>query len=309
VHVDHWDVGQGDCSVIHLDNGNLIVIDVGDENSPLVDWFNIRPARIEAIILTHNDRDHVGALASLLEIKTLTIDAVFLIQDDSWRDERIKRLYNCLVKHQGKVRTSLITDPKNIYSYAGTSIDVVHPNSLKLLGASGHNQKSVIVKLSHIGEVCFVWPGDARISTVHEIFRDRSIMNMKGPHHGAPEDRKSKDFATQVNELSCQSAYVSVGSNAQSRYGHPDKNYLKLLLSNNCRIRCSQITQLCDSNRERPVLDGSSILGLVPCRSGTACRGSMRYTLVNGKFTPDHLDQEHLDRVHRLKRPVCLSKS
>src|SRR5688500_8836106 len=79
--VSFWDVGQGDCSTIHLPDGRLVVIDVGPRGSPLIDWLHDNPRDICAIVLTHNDSDHVGALPSLLGSFKSRISSFFMLVD------------------------------------------------------------------------------------------------------------------------------------------------------------------------------------------------------------------------------------
>src|SRR5207249_2150962 len=43
------------------------ILDVGDNGMHLADWLKmVRVQRIVAVILTHNDRDHVGSLTQLV---------------------------------------------------------------------------------------------------------------------------------------------------------------------------------------------------------------------------------------------------
>jgi beta-lactamase superfamily II metal-dependent hydrolase len=59
-HVDFWDVGQGDCTVLNFTDNTVILIDTGGQRSPVVDWLaNVRPT-IRSVILTHIDADHAG---------------------------------------------------------------------------------------------------------------------------------------------------------------------------------------------------------------------------------------------------------
>jgi glyoxylase-like metal-dependent hydrolase (beta-lactamase superfamily II) len=65
-----WDVGQGDCSVLHFTDDSIIIIDTGDKNSPLVEWLSwhpVSPLKIEAMVFTHTHADHIGAAQSIVE--------------------------------------------------------------------------------------------------------------------------------------------------------------------------------------------------------------------------------------------------
>jgi hypothetical protein len=78
--------------------------------------------------------------------------------------------------------------------------------------------------------------------------------------------------------------------------------------SRKSRVTCTQLTRWCDRRRSpnrRPILDGSSLLGLLPCPKGTPCRGSIRFILSEGALIPDKWQAEHDKRVERLLRPMC----
>ncbi len=65
------DVGQGDCSVIQLPNGEIAMIDTGakDKWNKINTYFEFLkiPKKIDYLILTHTDNDHVGNAEKILE--------------------------------------------------------------------------------------------------------------------------------------------------------------------------------------------------------------------------------------------------
>ena len=63
------DVGQGDCTFIELPNGETVLIDSGrSEYSGVVVGYikNLGYQKIDCIIATHSDADHIGALGAVL---------------------------------------------------------------------------------------------------------------------------------------------------------------------------------------------------------------------------------------------------
>ena len=59
------DVGQGDCTFIELPNGKTVLIDGGrSEYSGVVVGYikNLGYKKIDCIIATHSDADHIGAV-------------------------------------------------------------------------------------------------------------------------------------------------------------------------------------------------------------------------------------------------------
>ena len=79
-----WDVGQGDCTVIRLPDGRLLIIDVGPPDSPILDWLLQRPQeRIYAVVLTHNDEDHCGCAIEMIDDLGSRLKGLFLLIDRS----------------------------------------------------------------------------------------------------------------------------------------------------------------------------------------------------------------------------------
>src|SRR5260221_9134207 len=92
-HIDFWDVGQGDCSVLNFSDQTVLLIDTGGKRSPVVDWLANKPTTIHAVVLTHIDADHAGALCSILNANQSRIGAVYFF-DFNRRDEKFLRLFN-----------------------------------------------------------------------------------------------------------------------------------------------------------------------------------------------------------------------
>jgi beta-lactamase superfamily II metal-dependent hydrolase len=107
--VDFWDVGQGDCSVITLPNRDFIIIDVGPASSPLVEWLSDRGScKVRAVVLTHNDGDHIGALPALVKLPQVGIDMVYMLADRNIRSDSFRRIMRPVrdAVRQGRFRIS-----------------------------------------------------------------------------------------------------------------------------------------------------------------------------------------------------------
>src|SRR5438270_7348291 len=105
LEIDLWDVGQGDCTVIKLPNGKLLIIDVGPRGSPLVDWLNERrheAARIESIILTHNDADHAGALPSIITEHKNRIEGIWMLLDREVSAPHFQKIFRAAVEGENQ---------------------------------------------------------------------------------------------------------------------------------------------------------------------------------------------------------------
>ncbi len=331
VQIDFWDVGQGDCSSIRLPDGRLILIDVGPVGSPLVDWLNERrtPPQIEAIILTHNDADHAGALPAIIAEHKRRIGAVWMLMDRSVKSPAFQKTFRAAEKaeSEGWFKIAGLADGSKIWEDGEIAavLRAVHPGFSEQANAilSGKpNNSSGLLVLEVNGKRLCAWPGDLEIRVVARKLEDQSPWLLNGPHHGGPSDfpsrsvrRKAgknagelrKQVVEAIQNIGPVRSFISVGTSNQHQ--HPRPGYLRLLAQAGAHVACSQLTFCCERHRVRnrnPVFQGSGALGLRPCRKGVSCRGAIRFYLRDGQLVPDEFDSEHRQRVAELLRPQCL---
>jgi beta-lactamase superfamily II metal-dependent hydrolase len=313
--IDFWEVGQADCTVIRLPDDRLFIIDVGRIGSPLIDWLADRSPRpqIAAIVLTHNDSDHAGALPAVLDLLGRNVEAVWMLRD---RPSALKPFANIFRRVAVEESKGLIVrrleDPAVLWENPalGLRIHVGYPTFTANESARRANDTSGLILLEHDGDLLCAWPGDLPVHVVADRVSPRRPHLLHGPHHGAPTDFKGPHrdrYRSGVASLSPNLGFISVGS--KNSYNHPRRGYLLLLAHQGCRVVCSQITNACDRNHFRdgiPVFEGSGALGLRAARSGTPCRGAWRIRIRAGELEIDEFSQAHLARVANLQRPLCL---
>lgn len=194
-HIDFWDVGQGDCTVLHLSTGGIILIDTGPSSSPVVDWLATHPHLIHAIILTHNDADHAGALCSLVVPHGDRIKSVYLL--DFPRDEpKFRDLFasvhavhkkHHVVFERAEAGTLIWISDDNL-----TLLKILHPTFVQQIKARTSNEISALIVLQHAGRILAVWPGDLKFATIVETVGEIEVQVLMGPHHGGVKDSKSE---------------------------------------------------------------------------------------------------------------------
>lgn len=304
--IDFWDVGQGDSTILRLADGKLLLIDTGPKGSPIIDWLADRPAEIFAVVITHNDEDHAGALPSLVKIPTISIQTVYMLLDREKNSSQFQNIWRPVREEENKKRLSVFGLSKDtcIWQSGGMSLKVVYPSFSENVEANRPNETSAVLCLFHGQKIKIVWPGDAPMQVVGEKCENSLPHLLHGPHHGGPIDRKKSGFRQHVEKLKPEKVFVSVGTS--NSYSLPCGDYLKLQASRGCRVVCTQLTKLCDNRMQRPVLQTALLLGLRSPRRGLPCRGCMRLTVIGDSIVSDAWDEEHLNRVQRLRRPKCL---
>lgn len=320
LRVDFWDVGQGDCSVITLPGNELIIIDVGPIGSPIIGWLNDRAGcAIKAIILTHNHADHIGALQAIEKLPRVTIGAVYMLADRNPASDSFRRIMRPIrdAMKSGRFVVRCLTAGQVIWeaSDGSASLTVEHPDFISNIDASTPNETSGILTLALERRTVLVWPGDALLGDISAVVAGGTGLPdvLHGPHHGAPQDFKTQDPETQrrLRTIGAKTCYVSVGS--WNRYGHPKRKYIKALARIGCAGSCSQLTAACEpglTSKSLPVISSHGLLGLRAPGSGVACRGAMRFTVIDGDLVVDELDAEHRRRVlARISSPACVRRN
>jgi competence protein ComEC len=308
--VEFWDVGQGDCSVIKLPSGEIILIDVGPQNSPIVDWLTTHgTVKIHSIILTHNDQDHAGAVEAVVDTCRGRIGTVYFLSDRKRIEMKymVKRLAIALQKGEigGLLR---LEAPQEIWKDTTLLglLEVKFPNIAQNILASNPNSTSAILNLSIAGNTKIIWTGDSKIESVAQVCSGTAPSHMTGPHHGAPEDRREKNAQKWLEQIKPQTAIISVGSD--NGYDHPQVNYVRKLRKAKIGVLCTQLTPKCEKpSRLRHVTKSHGILAIPQPNTGYSCRGPIRLKLQNSNFQSDvKLDQDHAKAIRTLSRPKCL---
>ncbi len=234
-YVYYLDVGQGDSSLIIINNKNIL-IDTGGivsyktneewnkrnkeyslmKDSIILFFKSIGMSKIDYLIITHGDYDHMGESINL--INNFKVDTVILNCGN----------YNYLEKELIKVLKS-----KNIKYYSCIKELSIDKNKLYFLQTKEYdneNDNSNVI-YTRINNYKFVFMGDASVTTEKEILDNYNLPNidvLKVGHHGS-KTSSSKEF---INKVNPKYGIISVGKN--NRYGHPNKEVLDNL--NNSKI-------------------------------------------------------------------------
>jgi len=323
--VDFWDVGQGDCSVVRLPDEQLLIIDVGPPDSPLIEWLTARGEKIYGVVLTHNDEDHAGCFPDLLERFSTRIGKVFLLVDRDPTSVPAQRILGCAVRYAKKKHFTLhqLALPENevlkIYGHDSGAekllIYGVHPEFLTALGnelksTPKPNNVSGIICLDIDGMTHLIWAGDAPMKTVGEKCSGKAPEVMVGPHHGGPTDRGLKNHDLEYDKVNPRNVFISVGTT--NRHDHPVKKFIDSHAARKRRVVCSQLVH-CDNRKveaRQHVMRHHLDFGMVPPQNAGAvtCRGPMRLTwdTESGEFAHDEYHALHLAELESVHRPYCL---
>ncbi|MFW6255772.1 MAG: DNA internalization-related competence protein ComEC/Rec2 [Candidatus Sumerlaeota bacterium] len=220
------DVGQGDSFVIQMPGGALAVVDTGRNYaaSTITSYLNaIGVDKIDALILTHPDADHIASADELIENFAVVeiISSPAKSQSRTYKDlERAIAEFHIPVTHvhRGDIIGSFS-------KHDGAVLEILNP---EINADDADANEMSIVFILRYGEMDFLFTGDAGHEAEREILAflpdDREDVEvLKVGHHGSAGSSSEAFIAATKPEI----ALFSVGE--RNAYGHPDPEVLERL--------------------------------------------------------------------------------
>lgn len=233
------DVGQGDGIVLRLPNGKIMVVDAGplnekqERNLPVAAFLRRQGiTHIDALVLTHLHRDHIGGAPELL--RECTIDTVY---------HSGERTLGELPKELDSLTKAKHYATKRIYAGDVIALDsavkifVLHPDSVAVSPdgepvGGNLNNGSVVLKIQY-GGTSILLSGDLE----HE--REQSLVDrygdllhadiLKAGHHGSSTST-SPEYLARIHP---NIAVISVGENL---FGHPSPDVIQRLYNDTINV-------------------------------------------------------------------------
>lgn len=249
--VDFLDIGQGDAILISQ-GGSQILIDGGPSGQVLMEKLgqNIPfwDRKIELVIATHPDSDHIGGLIEVL--KKYRVGAMAQIPMES-ESETFRRLQEVLRQAEEKNQTVKLEGRAGmkIKLASGAEMEILHP--LEDGHYSDTNSGSIVAKLV-FGQNYFLLTGDLpseEETKLMEMGYDLSAQVLKVAHHGSKYSTGA-EFLEKVRPVD---AVISVGQ--KNRYGHPAPEVLARLSKVGIRIfrtdEAGDVKYVCENINEK----------------------------------------------------------
>lgn len=223
------DVGQGDAIHIITPEGYEVLIDGGPTATVLRELAKGKSffdKKIDVIIATHPDTDHVGGLVDVMQ--RYEIDYIFEIDVKS-NSPAAQAYYKSAQAEEARLITAVVG--QTIQVGASTTIYVLSP----AIDTSGweSNTASVIVQVLY-GDIAFMLTGDAPSSIENNLVNQfgtalRSNV-LKLGHHGS----KTSSSGLFLDAVKPKYAVVSAGTN--NRYGHPNVDVMERVKARNIEV-------------------------------------------------------------------------
>ena len=227
LHVSFLDVGQGDSSFIRLPRGTTLLVDagglagsssfdIGDRVvSPVLRSAGVR--RLDYLVLTHGDPDHIGGAASVVEeFRPHHVWEGIPVP----RFEPLKALKAAALL-RGLAWTNVIAGDH--LRLDDVDVRVLHPPPADWERQRVRNDDSIVLELRW-HDVSFVFTGDIGAAVERTLQRPGAparVQILKVPHHGSLTS-STPEF---VRALHPQIAVFSVGRS--NHFGHPAQEVLE----------------------------------------------------------------------------------
>lgn len=212
-----FEVGEADCHLIKYPyNKNTILIDTGKNEykikNEVIPYFkSIGIKKIDYLIITHGDEDHIGGSITLInnfQVKNVILNKGTFTDLEK---ELIKNLNKKKIPYQININKINLSN-HTIYLLNNTKYN-------------NENDNSIITYFTY-QKYKFLYMGDASITTEDNLLENYNLNNisiLKVGHHGS-NTSSSKDFISQINP---SISLISVGEN--NIYHHPNKEVINNL--------------------------------------------------------------------------------
>ncbi|WP_336000159.1 lamin tail domain-containing protein [Halorientalis halophila] len=223
-------VDQGSSTLVVGPNNETILIDSGDwqdDGEYVLEYLRDNDMeRIDHLVTTHADADHIGGHAAVIDYFETEADGVGAVYDPgiTSSSQTYERYLDAIEEHDVTLYQTRAGDG---ISFEGASVDVLAPPD-GYVANGDRNENSIVLRVAHGGS-SFLLPGDAGPEgeeyLVDEYESALNVSVLQAGHHGS-------DTSSSAALLDAATPRLAVISSAyDSQYGHPDEAVLDRLTS------------------------------------------------------------------------------
>lgn len=275
-----------------------MAIDTGAGATLLEHLRSIGCTALSRVLISHADRDHVGALVGLLADNLFTVREI-LLNGDAFKGTELWAGLNYELDAQDRAaKTSVEMGVREGQSFTSGpfSVEILAPR-LRLvgLGAGSHdregrrlesNSLSIVCRISMDGRPLALIPGDLDETGLAHLLDQVPEPNLTAPilvfpHHGGHVSRASSvesntRFASAFAQLVKPTTIVfSIG---RGQHGTPRSEIINGIKSvaPDVNILCTQLSRLCAAQPVAPGNDDHMLSAIARGRNaGTSCAGTI----------------------------------
>ncbi len=211
------DIGQGDSIYIKSPSGLEMLVDAGPGREVLTSLSKVmRPfdRKIDVIVATHPDKDHIGGIPSVLNNYNTDLFIESGAKNENGVYDEVNRILD-LPTHKNIIRKKAYRGQK-IDLGSGVNFTIIYPN--RDVSQLSTNDASIVGILEY-GKHTILLTADAEYMTEYSILDDipENITILKVGHHGS---QTSTSYGL-LEKITPEISVISAGEN--NSYGHPHK--------------------------------------------------------------------------------------
>lgn len=213
MYVDFIDVGQGNCTLVHMGDTAILVDsgEVGAAQTVISYIKNLGIDELDCVLVTHPHSDHMGAMTKILyefEIKDLIMPEIpeDIIPTNSTYEKFLTAVSDT-------AENVIPAEAGMTYSYGEMNLEILAP----LHGYDNLNDMSAVSRVS-FGETSVMFMGDASTAVEKDLLntgKDFSADIINIGHHGS-KTASSQKWLEAVNP-----GFAVICCGAGNEYGHP----------------------------------------------------------------------------------------
>lgn len=228
LEVHYISVGQAASVLVISPNGETMLIDSGhfnDDGEHVISYLDAHSIdRIDYLVTSHPDADHIGGHADVIDHLETNGDGVGEIYDPGITSttQTYSQYLDAVERHNVTLYEARAGDE---IPFDGLQADILGPPEGYLDGED-RNENSLVVQLRH-GDASFLFTGDAEADAerylVNEYGTQLETTVLKAGHHGS-----SSSTGDRLLDATTPAAVV-ISSPYESQYGHPHEETLNRL--------------------------------------------------------------------------------
>ncbi|MDO8471114.1 MAG: ComEC/Rec2 family competence protein [bacterium] len=218
------DVGQGDAIFIDSPTHGRVLIDGGANRKVLSELGEILPfadKRIDVMMVTHPDKDHIGGLPEVVNRYEVGMFLEPGVESENTIDDELEKRVE-----ENNIPKLLARRGMVINFGDGVKLQVLFPLFDQDVSNWETNNASIVARLIY-RDKSFLLTGDSPVSIENVLLNlDPSLLDsdvLKAGHHGS----RTSTSLTYAEAVSPEYAVISAGKD--NSYGHPHQDVLDIL--------------------------------------------------------------------------------
>lgn len=320
VHV--LDVGHGNSAIIQS-GGSCAIVDSPLGATVLDALEKLGISKIDALFVSHSDRDHIAGILSILTNPKILVESVFVNPDGPKRTKIWGDLLAALrvADRDGdtKVFNSLSVSFPGEMKIGLVRLNILSPvASLAVAGVGGQDENGKRITSNSLSAMIRVeGPQGASLLLAGDIDAVglEPTLNSTGnlcsdilvyPHHGGSSGEAQNEGHFISRLINSTDPEMVVFSNGHRVHDNPKPHVVEAIVSKGCSVSCTQLSaRCCESPENMPIdhLYGSLSKG---AERGVSCAGTLVFDIGSGTVAAQTNSDKHRRFVETsVPSPMC----